>query len=191
MDKLPERKKNRLENYDYSQNGAYFITICVKDRHELLGDVVGRGILDAPFVELSQNGKNFEETIAFINNKKDGIDIDIYVIMPNHVHLIVVIRDLQEGASEGIKGGASGKPRPTNAAIPKLISSMKRFVNKQAGFNIWQASYHDHIIRNEFDYLRTWQYIDENPAKWPEDIYYPGNNDTKIIQGGHDHACKN
>jgi len=68
--------------------------------------------------------------------------------------------------------GASGKPRPTNALIPKHISSIKRFTNKQAGFDMWQDSYHDHIIRNDEEYRVRWQYIDNNPAKWAEDDYF-------------------
>ena len=86
--------------------------------------------------------------------------------MPNHVHLIVIINDFGEGAS--------GEPRHTNAVIPKLISSIKRFTNKQAGFNIWQTSYHDHIIRDEEDYQTKWNYIDTNPARWDEDEYFGG-----------------
>ena len=96
--------------------------------------------------------------------------IDKYVVMPNHVHLIVFIKKENEEAFDN--SGASGKPRPTNATIPKLISSIKRFSNRKAGFNLWQDSYHDHIIRDDSDYQRKWRYIDENPAKWAEDDYY-------------------
>ena len=131
--KLPVRKHPRLEGYDYSQNGAYFVAMCVKGREELLGTVVGRGILDAPYVALSKYGKILEATIEFMNNKKNGICIHKYVIMPNHAHLIVAICDLQDGAS--------GKRRPTNKTIPKFISSIKRFANKQTGLNMWQTSY--------------------------------------------------
>jgi len=186
MEELEERKHPRLKGYDYSNNGKYFLTLCAKDRRSIFGkigpvgrgipdapfpgtetepeiDPVGRGILDAPFVQLSEYGKNVINAIEFINKQNDKPHIDKYVIMPNHVHLIVTVN---------FENGASGKPRPTNAAIPKIISSIKRFTNKQAGFEIWQTSYHDHIIRNEADYRRIWQYIDENPAKWEEDKYY-------------------
>ncbi|MDR1687998.1 MAG: hypothetical protein LBS21_05230 [Clostridiales bacterium] len=73
-------------------------------------------------------------------------------------------------------GGAFGKPRPTNAEIPKLISSIKRFTNKQAGFKIRQISYQNHIIRDEADYLNHRKYIDENPARWAEGEYYGQSN---------------
>ena len=164
----------RLRDFDYSQNGAYYLTVCTKDRQNLLGEVVGGGILDVPFVELSECGKIIEETIEFLDNTKNEIVIDKYVIMPNHVHLIVVINDPCGG---DLCGRASGMPPPTkmqpaNAVIPKIISSIKRFTNKKIGLDIWQRSYHDHVIRNQADYLRIWQYIDENPVKWTEDEYY-------------------
>jgi len=165
MKELPARKHPRLKGYDYSKNGAYFITFCVKDKCELLGQiVVGRGILDAPFVELSKHGKALTEAIDFLNSRGNGIDIVKYVIMPNHVHLIVQI--------DVSCDGASGMPRPTDAVIPKLVSSIKRYTNKQAGINLWQQSYHDRIIRDESEYQRIWQYIENNPITWIDDIYF-------------------
>ena len=98
-------EKIRLVDYDYSPNGAYFLTICVKDRRALLGVIVGRGILDAPIAELSEYEETLEKTIEFVDNEKNEIDIHKYAIMPNHIHMIVVIRDWN--------GGATGKPRPT------------------------------------------------------------------------------
>ena len=191
---LRVRKHPRLKNYDYSSNGAYFITFCVKDRHEMLGQIVGRGIpdapslsdIDAPCVELTEYGKNVDEAIKFLNDKHQNIQIEKYVIMPNHVHMIILITN--EDNSIGNSGedrvivknsGASGKPRPTNAIIPKHISSIKRFTNKQAGFDMWQDSFHDRIIRNETEYQIRWQYINENPQKWEEDDYY--DSERRII----------
>ena len=174
--KLPVRKNPRLREYDYSSNGRYFITFCVRNRHEILGQVVERGILDAAHVvELSEYGINLRNTIDFVNKNLENIMIDKYVIMPNHVHIIVLV-DKDGGADYG-DSGASGKPRPpqprpTDALIPKLLSSMKRYTNKLAGFNMWQNGYHDHIIRDDADYQRVWQYIDKNPEKWAEDRYY-------------------
>ena len=173
---FPVRKHPRLKGYDYSKNGAYFITFCVKDRHEMLGRVVGRGILDAPRftgydspdaprVELSEYGTNLCKAVNYMDDKVGNITVDKYIVMPNHVHLIVAISDTPDGAS--------GKPRPTNALIPKFISSIKRYTNKLAGFDMWQSSYHDHIIRDQASYNRIWQYIDENPSTWQQDCYHP------------------
>ena len=174
MKKLPVRKHPRLKNYDYSSDGTYFITFCVKDRHEMLGKIVGRGILDAPCIELTEYGMHVVEAIAFLDSKNQNVTFDKYVIMPNHVHMIILIQN----EAQINNGGASGKPRPTNALIPKLISSIKRFTNKQAGFCMWQDSFHDHIIRNEAEYRNIWRYIDKNPEKWEEDDYYKRNDIT-------------
>ena len=133
MNDLPKRKHPRLEGYDYSQNGAYFVTFCVKDMRELLGNVVGaecvtkmsgghflasppKRTTDAPFVQLSEHVRNTEEAIEFIGKQNHEITIAKYVIMPNHVHLLVIINDSFDGAYRN--------PRPTNAMIPKLISSI-------------------------------------------------------------------
>ena len=165
MNEFPKRKHPRLRGYDYSRNGAYFLTFCVKDKNELLGRIaVGRGILDAPFMQLSEHGRTLTEAIEFLNKKANAVAIEKYVIMPNHVHLIATIDNWSNGASR--------MSRPTDARVPRLISSIKRFTNKKAGFNLWQRTYHDHIIRSEGDYLRIWQYIDQNPARWFEDCYY-------------------
>ena len=89
---LPVRKHPRLEGYDYSSNGAYFITVCVKDRHEMLGSVVvGRDVFIAPSVELSEYGRVVDKHINIINSLGKGIWVDKYVIMPNHIHMIAMI----------------------------------------------------------------------------------------------------
>ena len=91
MKDLPERKHPRLKGYDYNQNGVYFITFCVKGGHELLGQVVGRGILDAPSMELSDHWVNLCKTLDFMNCYNAAITVDKYVIMPNHAHIIVMV----------------------------------------------------------------------------------------------------
>lgn len=83
--------------------------------------------------------------------------------MPNHVHFIITV---------AAHGGSSRTPTPTNAKLPAFVSTWKRFTNKKAGVSLWQRSYYDHVIRNDADCLRAWQYIDDNPAKWAEDEYY-------------------
>ena len=81
--------------------------------------------------------------------------------MPNHVHLIIVIR---------APDGGVRAPRPTH--LPAVVRSIKAMVTREVGHSVWQASFYDHIIRSRPDYLRIWQYIDENPARWAEDEYY-------------------
>lgn len=100
---LNERKPTRLEGHDYSTPGAYFITICTKDRKHLLGKIVGCGDFDAPQMILSDYGNILDKYINLMNKKYSHIKIDKYVIMPNHFHLILNITDYktkQNGASE-------------------------------------------------------------------------------------------
>ena len=92
-----------------------------------------------------------------ISKKYANVFIDKYVIMPNHIHLII-----------GIKNGRA-MHAPT---VSNIIGQTKSFVTKQCKLSIWQKSFYDHIIRDENDYLRIWEYIDTNPAKWAEDQYY-------------------
>ena len=160
---LPKRKSTRLKDYDYNTPGAYFITICVKGRKRLLSKIVGTGVLDGPKNELSWYGKVADKHINTMNEFYEDLYVDKYVIMPNHVHII--LRVLKNN-------GASGTPLPTNNAVSDFVGTFKRFCNKEYGENIWQTSFHDHIIRGEDDYKKIWKYIDTNALKWEEDCFY-------------------
>jgi REP element-mobilizing transposase RayT len=162
---LPKRKTTRLKNYDYNQNGAYFITICTKGKQKNLCNIVGTGVPDGPITELKQCGIIANKYIENMRNFYSYISIEKYVIMPNHIHFILNIHNVNES-------GPSGTPVPTNSYIAKFISTYKRFCNKEIGENIWQYRSYDHIIRDYDDYLKIWNYIDTNPAKWQEDCFY-------------------
>lgn len=178
-----ERKYIRLINYDYSSNGLYFITICTKDRFHYLSEIlcddnnldeilmkhqnyVGDGVLDVPHIKLTQFGNYVDAQINIMNNIYHDVKIIKSVIMPDHVHMIIYLFD-----NENIIMGKSRTPSPTNARIPAFISTFKRFVNKKAGYNIWQRSFHDHIIRSEKEFLEICEYIDNNPINWVNHIY--------------------
>ena len=88
--------------------------------------------------------------------------------MPNHVHLLVCI----DRAEDITRSGTSRTPSPTNAIIPRYVSTFKRLCNREIGTNIWQRSYHDHIIRGQSDFDMIWQYIDTNPIRWEQDCFY-------------------
>ena len=94
----------------------------------------------------------------------DDIKIDKFVIMPNHIHMLIQIFDNN--------GGPSGTPVPTNSMIAKFVGTFKRFCNKDCGKNIWQSRYHDRIVRNENEYTKIWEYIDTNIARWQNDCFY-------------------
>ena len=160
---LPKRKPTRLKGYDYSQNGAYFITICTNDKKCILGNIVGQGLAPAEII-LSQYGKIAKEQLLDLENRYKTIEINKYVIMPNHIHIIAFL-DNTAGAS----------PCPT---ISDVICSFKslttRICNKSNNKpqKIFQSSFHDHIIRGEKDYRKIWEYIDSNVERWEKDCFY-------------------
>ena len=172
MEYLAKRKPNRLPGYDYSRGGVYFLTICARNQTPVFGCVasqkteVGGGVLDAPQTALSEYGFAVERKLHEMTGVYEDISLLNHVIMPNHIHLLL-----------HLENGPSGTPAPThgqraNDAIPAFVSTLKRMTNKTCGQNLWQRGYHDHIVRNDADYLRIWQYIETNPAKWAEDKYY-------------------
>ncbi len=161
MKYLPQRKSIRLKAFDYGSIGAYFITICVKDRNELLGTVDVGAIHNRPQLILSEYGKTVESSIKQISEYSDT-RVDKYVVMPNHVHMILLVKANDKNGRLRIA--------PTNISV--TIQQLKRRVSKEIGFSFWQKSYHDHIIRSGEDYQNHWRYIDENPAKWAEDEYF-------------------
>ena len=142
---LPKRKPTRLRDYDYSQNGYYFVTICSHNKQCIFSHVVGGGAFDAPKIHLSEIGKVCQNYIQSSNNIAE-ITVDKFVIMPNHIHLILIVSNAS---------GTSKAPSPTNNIISHTISTFKRFVNKEVGYNVFQRSFHDHIIRDERDYLKN------------------------------------
>ena len=167
-EKPKERKPNRIPGYNYSLNGVYFITICADKRKCLFSSVVGGGAIDAPKIRLSSIGKIIDKYILSSENI-NGVHIDKYVIMPNHLHLLIEI-DSDVGMSNFALRNIA--PSPTSAKIPHLVSTLKRFVNHEIGYNVFQRSYYDHVVRNEKDYLIHWEYVDTNPIKWETDDYY-------------------
>ena len=158
----PHRKRLRLEQYDYSQPGAYFITVCVQDKELILGTVVDNGVFLEPSVRLSEIGLVVEKYTRTVPG------IDKYVIMPNHVHMILRI------SAKDPKEGPVWESAPTDTSVDRLIRSWKILISKEIGRSLWQRSYYDHIIRNEKSYVEISRYIENNPAKWGEDQYYPG-----------------
>ena len=161
MDNHPKRKAIRLIEYDYSQNGAYFVTICTKDGKSLFGRIVNDVGANCVRPHLSQVGKIVEAEIMQIGKVYNGVSVDCYVVMPNHVHMIIM---LQEASDNGRTQFA-----PT---ISRIIKQWKGSITKKIGFSPWQKSFHEHIIRNDKSYVKIYEYIENNPARWQEDRYY-------------------
>ncbi len=146
--KFTDRKHPRLKNYDYSTENFYFVTICTHDKKCIFGDP------DRP----NKNGIIAYEGIRNIPCHFPGVRVEKFVVMPNHVHMIVEL--------------------PSNTAnLSVLIGQYKAYVTKKIreelpDMNVWQKTFHDHIIRNQSGFEKIWQYIDNNPAKWEEDCFY-------------------
>ena len=157
---LPKRKQNRLVEYDYSTPNAYFITVCTKNRRNLFWMEVG-AIIDRPNnVPLTNLGMIARQSIEDIPNYYSAVSVDHFVIMPNHIHLLLQINTDADGRS---------MIAPTVSTVVRL---MKGTVSQQAGLSVWQKGFYDHVIRNDHDYREIWNYIDGNPSKWTEDKLY-------------------
>ncbi len=154
---LSKRRKIRLANYDYSSVGAYFITLCTKNKKQNLSRIiVGDGL---PVPKNTVYGDVVETYINEIKNKYPTVSVDKYVIMPNHIHMIIAI-----------SRSGTGDPSPTISTIMGWFKyqTTKEINNKRSSPSetFWQRSYFDHIIRGNQDYEEQWRYIDENPARW-------------------------
>ena len=159
MEDLANRKPTRLKGYDYSTPGAYFVTVCTKGKRCVLGKIVGEGLCALPVNKLTTIGNEVERCIEYIGENYPGVRIDKYVIMPNHIHMIIVLDN----------AGGHGNP-----PLQNIIGQLKSYTTNKYGNPLWQRSFHDHIIRGEKDYLKIREYIDTNVLKWKTDCFYDG-----------------
>ena len=191
----PVRKPTRLGSYNYSQPGYYFITICTQNKKKILGNIVGHGIPDVPykasvptdspidsshsymvlpvcpgghtlqcasaFIRLSEYGKIVDDQLNSMLHFYNHILLEKYVVMPNHIHLLLQIHTDEDG-------------RPMVApTASRVVQQLKGAITKRIGHSVWQKLFHDYVIRGEADYLKIWTCIDNNPARWAEDCFYP------------------
>ena len=154
MNELPKRKPIRIENYDYSSPGAYFITVCTANREKIFWNGVGANIIRPQDVPLSAAGKIAEQGILQMAQHYENVAVDKYCVMPDHVHFILRIES-------DIGGRIISAP-----TVSTVVGSMKRWVSRQIGRPIWQKSFYDHGIRNQRDYDEIWEYIENNPLKY-------------------------
>ncbi len=157
---LRKRKQNRLRDFDYSQPGAYFITICTADRKNLFWQDVGAIINRPESPALTEYGKIVAQAIRDIPKYYDAVSVDSYVIMPNHIHLLLQINTDEDGRLI------------TAPTISTVVRQVKRVASKQVGVSLWQKGFYDHVVRSEHDYQEIWEYIRDNPVKWLEDKLY-------------------
>lgn len=175
---LVKRESKRLRTYDYRSNGAYFITICTDKRKHLFGKVADDEVV------LGSLGQIAFDEVANVNSKREymGIVISKFVVMPNHVHMIINIVGTRLAVSEE-QFNHYGKPMSNS--ISSIVGGYKSGVSRKihqmelqadtasrVPTVVWQSRYYEHIIRSEKQFNEIWRYIDENPLKWSLDCYY-------------------
>lgn len=153
-----QRKINRLQAYDYNTSGAYFVTICTQDRKKILSNIVGDDahIVPKPYGCIAEK---------YIRNVPE---IEKYVIMPDHIHMIIRLGNGSMWASTPTMEQVDYHNRPQHNRISSIVRSIKVLVTKEIGVSIFQRSYYDHVIRNQRDFDEIWEYIEHNPVKWVE-----------------------
>ena len=179
---IHHRQSIRLKGYDYTKEGTYFISICTHNRENIFGKIV-----DGTMV-LSEFGIIVENTWFDLPNHNSNIILDAFIIMPNHVHAIIIVGAGSKPAQDyvfqsncvGLEYRAGLEPAPTKK-IPlyEIVRQFKTFSSKRInkkrnaiGVPVWQRNYYEHIIRNEMEYQKIWEYINTNPLKWQEDKYF-------------------
>lgn len=170
---LPQRKSPRLRGYDYSHEGAYFVTICTHERRSLFGFINKSEMVSGALGEIAS------KCWFKIPDHFPSVELDAFIVMPNHVHGILVLQTTTDTpqinpiSTVGTRYSASAQPQ-----LGKIINAYKGAVTrfaKQAGLfrdPIWQSRYHDHIIRDEkaLNYIR--HYVHDNLARWETDKFY-------------------
>jgi len=176
------RRTIRLKDYDYSQAGLYFVTICVQ-RHEcLFGKMINGEMI------LNEYGKIVQMVWDELPQHYKNVELGEFVVMPNHIHGIIIITDCTGLAIDmGLAVGAGLKPAPTMATtgeskthgLSEIVRALKTFsarkineMRNTCGEKLWQRNYYEHIIRNDKSYQYIADYIINNPAEWEKDKFY-------------------
>ena len=160
------RKSMRLQGYDYTFPGAYFVTMVTQLRECLFGKVVDSEM------QVNQFGLIVEHAWMDLPSHYPQVTLEAFVVMPNHVHGIVVINEC--------RGGSQTRPyRMIQHGLPEIVRAFKSFsamrinqLQKRDRVAVWQRSFYDHIIRNEQDFRNIWEYIHNNPQKWQDDEFH-------------------
>lgn len=193
------RRSIRLRGYDYAQAGAYFVTIVTKDRACLFGEIVDGEMRPNQF------GRIIQATWNELPEHYSGVECDAFVVMPNHVHGIIVLVEDDGGVGSndvgaGLKPAQPGlrpttapraglNPAPTRHRLAEIIRAFKTFsarrindMRKTPGFPIWQRNYYEHIVRSENELNRIREYIANNPLQWEMDRENPSRTADKLTR---------
>ncbi|MDQ1327561.1 MAG: REP-associated tyrosine transposase [Candidatus Poribacteria bacterium] len=167
------RRSIRLKGYDYSQSGAYFITICTHDKKSLFGKIIDGNMV------LNEFGKIVNDEWIKTEQIRKNVKIDEYMVMPNHLHGIIIINDDRRDTLMRVQSESFGKP--VSGSISTIIRGFKSATTKQINefrtpqMSVWQSNYYEHVIRNDDDLNDVREYIINNPLKWDLDRENPIN----------------
>ena len=159
---MPKRKHPRLDHYDYSTGGAYYITICTQGRRCLLSRIVGRGLAPAE-IQYTAYGQIAREQLLLLEQRFPSLKIDRYVIMPNHIHAILLLEKTVEDSRRH--------------TIMDIVCAYKSLTTRQCKKaqpidKLFQTSFYEHVIRGREDYDEIAEYIVNNPKRWELDTLY-------------------
>jgi putative transposase len=152
------RRSTRLHGYDYAQAGTYFLTICTSDRAQLFGYVADEAM------ELTETGRIVVEEWERTPAVRPNVDLDAFVVMPDHLHGIIVVTRRDDEAPMP----DSDRLHSPTRTIGAIVRGFKAAVVRRVGAPIWQRNYYEHTIRGDADLDRIRQYILGNPGRWEE-----------------------
>jgi len=171
------RRSIRLPGYDYSRSGAYFVTICAQDRACLFGDIAD-GVM-----RLNDAGRVVADSWQWLESQYDYVELDEFVIMPNHVHGVIVIVGAglpRPYIASGAETKTGAETAPLRATLGRMVAYFKYQSTKHInimrgtpGMQVWQRNYYEHIIRNDDSLNRIREYIVNNPLQWALDRENP------------------
>ena len=172
---IHHRRSIRLSGYDYARAGAYFVTVCSQNRECVFGEVVDGSI------QLSEWGRIIRGEWLRTRSVRSNVQLDAFIVMPNHFHGIVVINGY-------VRGTARRAPtmerfgQPVSGSLPTIIRAFKSATTKRINqlrgtpsMRVWQRNYYEHVVRNENDLIKIRQYIERNPIRWEDDKNHPEN----------------
>ncbi len=147
------RKSTRIPRYDYSAENYYFVTICTKNMQCIFGSIFRPNAL----------ARIAQEEMLRIPEHYQNVTVEKFVVMPNHVHAIIIISGT----------GIHEKGPTLNSVVGSYKSGVTRRIHQMVpGIIVWQRSFHDHVIRNQHSYERIWTYIENNPISWEQDCFH-------------------
>lgn len=165
------RRSIRLKSYDYSRAGAYFVTICIKDRECLFGEVIDGNM------QLNDTGRAVQAEWVRLPERFQSVDLDDFVIMPNHLHCIIHVGAGLAPPGRGAENKGAASSAPTLGDILRAFKSISAIaVNRllgRSGRSLWQRNYYEHIVRSENELACIREYIANNPAQWALDRENP------------------